>query len=57
MGKSDRAFAFGLVALLIGFGAEAAWCNGILALVLALAALTTFNRLRQALRLSEPTIP
>jgi CDP-diacylglycerol--glycerol-3-phosphate 3-phosphatidyltransferase len=57
MGKSDRAFAFGVVALLIGFSTEATWCNGILALVLALAALTTFNRLRQALRVSEPRIP
>lgn len=57
MGKSDRAFAFGVVALLIGIGAEAAWCNGMLALVFGLAALTTFNRLRQALRVSEPRTP
>ncbi len=54
MGKSDRAFAFGLVALLYGLGAAPAWCNGLLVLVLLLSALTVFNRLRRALRPSVP---
>lgn len=57
MGKSDRAFAFGLVALLAGLGAGAAWCNGLLAAVLALSACTVVNRLYQALRLCVPTTP
>jgi CDP-diacylglycerol--glycerol-3-phosphate 3-phosphatidyltransferase len=57
MGKSDRAFAFGLLALLIACGAKPAWCNGLLVLVLALSALTVFNRLRQALHLCGPTTP
>lgn len=52
MGKSDRAFAFGLIALLIGTGVAAAWLNGLLALVLVLCALTVINRLRGALRFS-----
>jgi len=54
MGKSDRAFAFGVIALLIGFDTAPAWSNGLLALVLVLALLTIFNRLRQALRLCVP---
>lgn len=57
MGKSDRAFAFGVIALLIGCGAAPAWSNGVLWLVLLLAVLTVFNRLRQALRLSAPPTP
>lgn len=57
MGKSDRAFAFGLLALLTGANADPAWRNGLLALVLALSVLTVFNRLRQALRLCAPTTP
>lgn len=54
MGKSDRAFAFGLIALLIGAGVAPIWPNGLLVLVLLLSALTVFNRLRRALRLSVP---
>jgi CDP-diacylglycerol--glycerol-3-phosphate 3-phosphatidyltransferase len=54
MGKSDRAFAFGVVALLIGAGAAPAWSNGLLCAVLLLGVLTVFNRLRQALRLCAP---
>lgn len=52
MGKSDRAFAFGLIALLIGTGVAPEWPNGLLAIVLVLSALTVVNRLRRALRLS-----
>jgi CDP-diacylglycerol--glycerol-3-phosphate 3-phosphatidyltransferase len=54
MGKSDRAFAFGVVALLVGAGVAPGWSNGVLGVVLALSVLTVFNRLRQALRLSAP---
>ncbi|MFK3741516.1 CDP-alcohol phosphatidyltransferase family protein [Massilia sp. TN1-12] len=57
MGKSDRAFVFGLLALLIGAGAGAPWYNGLLAVVLLLAALTVFNRLRRALHPSSPATP
>jgi len=56
MGKSDRAFAFGLLALLIASGAASAWKNGVLGLVLLLSLLTVFNRLRQALHLCAPRI-
>lgn len=54
MGKSDRAFAFGLIALLLGAGVAPAWANGLLVLVLPLSALTVFNRLRRALRPCAP---
>lgn len=57
MGKSDRAFVFSLLALLIGLGAHSLWINGLLALMLALAGVTIFNRLRQALLASEPVKP
>ena len=46
MGKSDRAFAYGLVGLLAGLGIDPRWIDGVLALVVALLAWTTFNRLR-----------
>ncbi|MES2743364.1 MAG: CDP-alcohol phosphatidyltransferase family protein [Pseudomonadota bacterium] len=54
MGKSDRAFAFGLLGLMIGAGATPIWLNGVLALVLLLSLWTVANRLRQALRFSAP---
>lgn len=51
MGKSDRAFWFGLLALLLAFGvAPGRWTTVFLGGVAALAALTIFNRARQALR-------
>lgn len=53
MGKSDRAFAFGLLGLLVWAGVAPLWHNALLALVLLLSLLTVFNRLRQALRLSR----
>jgi CDP-diacylglycerol--glycerol-3-phosphate 3-phosphatidyltransferase len=50
MGKSDRAFVFGLLALLLGFGIEAgAWMNYALGLVAILTAWTIANRCRKAL--------
>jgi len=54
MGKSDRAFVFGVVALLIGAGVAPIWANGVLLLVLLLSALTVFNRLQKGLRPCAP---
>ena len=51
MGKSDRAFVFGFVGLLLGVGVPVgAWANWILWVVVALLAVTIWNRSRQALR-------
>jgi len=50
MGKSDRAFVFGLLALLLGLGIEVgAWMNAALGIVAALTAWTVINRCRKAL--------
>lgn len=50
MGKSDRAFAFGLLALLLGMGiAPGRWSTGLLAIIAMLAAATILNRSRRAL--------
>jgi CDP-diacylglycerol--glycerol-3-phosphate 3-phosphatidyltransferase len=57
MGKSDRAFAFGVLALLVASGAGPLWLNGLLWLVLALLAWTLVNRLRAALRHAAPPTP
>ncbi|HWX00603.1 CDP-alcohol phosphatidyltransferase family protein [Collimonas sp.] len=57
MGKSDRAFAFGLLALLSAAGAAPHWLNAVLLLILALSLWTVVNRLRQALRFSAPPTP
>lgn len=54
MGKSDRAFAFGLLAVLLGFGLEpGAWVNAGLLVVATLTAVTILNRARAALSESE----
>jgi CDP-diacylglycerol--glycerol-3-phosphate 3-phosphatidyltransferase len=51
MGKSDRAFAFGLVALLLGLGVRpGAWLLAVQALILVGLLATTWNRCRRALR-------
>lgn len=51
MGKSDRAFVFGLLALLLGVGLSPQWwANAGLVVVASLAALTVFNRSARALR-------
>ncbi len=53
MGKSDRAFVFGLVALLAGLRVPLApWLTPALALILVLLAVTIVNRARRAL--AEP---
>lgn len=57
MGKSDRAFAFGVLALLVASGAGPVWLNGLLWLVLALLAWTLVNRLRAALQHGAPPTP
>jgi CDP-diacylglycerol--glycerol-3-phosphate 3-phosphatidyltransferase len=51
MGKSDRAFAFGLLALLLGLGIPGgAWVTAALAIMLLLSAFTMYNRARLALQ-------
>ena len=51
MGKSDRAFVFGLLALLLGLGLDLHWwANAGLAIVGLLSAMTVFNRSSKALR-------
>lgn len=50
MGKSDRAFVFGGLALALGLGLPAGrWVDGLLGLVLLLLVLTIWNRARRAL--------
>lgn len=50
MGKSDRAFVFGALGLVIGLGAPAGlWTNALLAAVAGLLALTIVNRARRGL--------
>ncbi|ODR93506.1 hypothetical protein AUC70_11605 [Methyloceanibacter stevinii] len=49
-GKSDRAFAFGALAVLLGIGlTPGLWTTLVLAAMLALAILTVWNRARRAL--------
>jgi CDP-diacylglycerol--glycerol-3-phosphate 3-phosphatidyltransferase len=48
LGKSDRAFAFGLLAVLLGIGiAPSLWTSVYLAILLALSARTVVNRARR----------
>jgi CDP-diacylglycerol--glycerol-3-phosphate 3-phosphatidyltransferase len=50
MGKSDRAFAFGLLAVLIGLGLiPAAWLSWAIGLIALLTAWTIINRVRAGL--------
>ncbi len=57
MGKSDRAFCFGLLAIFVAAKLETIWLNGLLSLVLIFLFLTIFNRLRQALKLHRVLPP
>jgi CDP-diacylglycerol--glycerol-3-phosphate 3-phosphatidyltransferase len=51
LGKSDRAFAFGALGLLLGCGVRAgAWLDAVLGLMIVLAAWTVVNRARRALQ-------
>ena len=50
MGKSDRAFVVGLLALLLGSGVPAgAWCAAMLGTAFALVTLTVWNRVRNGI--------
>jgi CDP-diacylglycerol--glycerol-3-phosphate 3-phosphatidyltransferase len=50
MGKSDRAFCFGVLGAGVASGLlPAAWLNGLLAVILALLLYTLYNRVRQGL--------
>ena len=50
MGKSDRAFVFGVVCLLLGLGVDlSGWADGIMMLTALLLAITILNRARRAL--------
>jgi len=50
MGKSDRAFVFGALGLALGLGAPPGWwIDGVLAMVVALLAVTVVHRARRAL--------
>jgi CDP-diacylglycerol--glycerol-3-phosphate 3-phosphatidyltransferase len=50
VGKSDRAFIFGLLAFLLGIGIDAGvWVDILLGLALALSGITVVNRARRAL--------
>lgn len=54
LGKSDRAFAFGALGLLLGLGLpEGDWIGWLLWALVALSALTIVNRARQALAETE----
>ena len=50
MGKSDRAFVFGAIALALWLGWMGEWVNWLLGVMLLLLALTTLNRARKALQ-------
>jgi CDP-diacylglycerol--glycerol-3-phosphate 3-phosphatidyltransferase len=55
LGKSDRAFAIGVLGLLLGMGVPAgAWLNVVGTILCLLAALTVVNRARAALRETAP---
>jgi len=50
MGKSDRAFAFGVLGTGVAFGLlNGTWVNGLLLVILALSLYTLYNRVRQGL--------
>ena len=57
MGKSDRAFCFGVLGAGVASGLlPAVWLNGLLALILALLLYTLYNRVRQGLaEAAQPT--
>ncbi|NIE76493.1 CDP-alcohol phosphatidyltransferase family protein [Pantoea sp. Tr-811] len=50
MGKSDRAFAFGVLGFGVALGLlNASWSNGLLVVILLLSLYTLYNRVRQGL--------
>ncbi len=51
LGKSDRAFLFGLIGLLLGCGLKTGrWLDGLLAVAILLSAVTIVNRARRGLK-------
>jgi CDP-diacylglycerol--glycerol-3-phosphate 3-phosphatidyltransferase len=55
MGKSDRAFVFGLLGLLLGLGIEAGrWSTALLLAVAVLGVVTILNRARHAIAAGAP---
>ncbi|KPA89822.1 MULTISPECIES: CDP-alcohol phosphatidyltransferase family protein [Pseudomonas] len=51
MGKSDRAFALGVIATGVAFGLlQSLWINGLFLLIAALLVVTLINRVRQGLK-------
>jgi CDP-diacylglycerol--glycerol-3-phosphate 3-phosphatidyltransferase len=51
MGKSDRAFVFGLLGLLLGIGINPAhWAEGLMMITVVLLVVTIINRMRRALQ-------
>jgi CDP-diacylglycerol--glycerol-3-phosphate 3-phosphatidyltransferase len=55
MGKSDRAFAFGAIAFLLGLGARAGlWLDLLFLVIVVLLLLTIANRIRGALAEAHP---
>jgi CDP-diacylglycerol--glycerol-3-phosphate 3-phosphatidyltransferase len=55
MGKSDRAFVFGAIALALGLGLpSASWMNELFALILVMTLATIYNRAKQALAEIKP---
>jgi len=55
MGKSDRAFVFGLLALLLALGVpRGAWLQAAQVAILAFLLLTVWNRAHRALREAQP---
>ena len=57
MGKSDRAFVLGLLALMMLGGVAPLWLNALLGLTLLLLGWTLVNRVRAALRHGAPPTP
>ena len=57
MGKSDRAFAYALLALLCAAGASSGLRNGSLAVIALLLVWTLFNRCRASLKHDAPQTP
>jgi CDP-diacylglycerol--glycerol-3-phosphate 3-phosphatidyltransferase len=57
-GKSDRAFVFGGIALLVGCGvAPGRWLDVVLLVMIGLSAITIVNRSRRALRIAAAKSP
>ena len=50
MGKSDRAFVFGSICLVVGLGVNPSpWLDWVLSIITLLIVLTIFNRAKKAL--------